>query len=179
VGAKYWDVGLQFIEPWSLTASPANQYVTAATILSKDICEPCVEARAKWYLEKGVESDMDTALDRARRFYLSLSKSEIEEEQPITSVDLEGDVNADAQDEAELEKTVAAENLGALRAVHRPRHAQRRIHLGGPGIKLAPDRCVVYVSRNPRASVGQPPTVKASPARQTNWIKAFIIRRAL
>lgn len=35
-GAKYWDIPLQAIEPWSLTLSPANQYVTPAVILSKD-----------------------------------------------------------------------------------------------------------------------------------------------
>ncbi len=67
----------------------------------------------------------------------------------------------------------------ALSAVHGPRHAQSRTRHGGPGIRLAADRRVAHVSQSLRAYVGQPPTAKASPARQTNWIKAFIIRHRL
>lgn len=54
VGQKYWDVPFQFIEPWSETRTPANQYVTAAQILSKSECVPCVEARARWYIDQGL-----------------------------------------------------------------------------------------------------------------------------
>lgn len=80
-GARYWDIPLQFIEPWSLTPSPANQYVTAAQILAKDICEPCVEARAKWYLLKGVETNIQEARSRARIFYINYKKKQDAEQE--------------------------------------------------------------------------------------------------
>lgn len=76
-GARYWDIPLQFIEPWSLTDNPANQYVTTATILAKDICEPCVKARAKWYLEKGICKTLTEALARARVFFEKYNEKEL------------------------------------------------------------------------------------------------------
>jgi len=80
VGRKYWDVPLQFIEPWSLTSNPANQFVTKAEILAKDICEPCVKARAEWYIEKGICKSMNEALDRARDFYIKYAEQELQKE---------------------------------------------------------------------------------------------------
>ena len=84
-GAKYWDVPLQFIEPWSLTERPANQYVTAAVVLSKELCDPCIEARAKRYLEKGLEKDEDKARERAVRFFERVAEIEDELETPKTA----------------------------------------------------------------------------------------------
>jgi len=83
-GAKYWDIPLQFIEPWSLTSTPANQYVTTARILAKDICEPCVKARARWYLKKGVCKDMTEALARAKKFYEKLAETEFKAQEGET-----------------------------------------------------------------------------------------------
>jgi hypothetical protein len=70
-GERYWDVPMQFIEPWSLTKSPANQYVTAAVVLSKDICEPCVEKRAEWYIKKGLygPDQMEEALAHSKIYF--------------------------------------------------------------------------------------------------------------
>lgn len=76
LGARYWDIPLQFIEPWSLTQTPANQYVTNVTVLQKEFCEPCVEARAKWYLDKGLEKTFPEALAHAREFYVKYSQGE-------------------------------------------------------------------------------------------------------
>lgn len=75
-GANYWDIPLQYIEPWSLTASPANQYVTSAQILAKDICEPCVKARAKWYVERGVCKTLTEGLARAKHFFMKYKENE-------------------------------------------------------------------------------------------------------
>ena len=81
VGASYWDLPLQFIEPWSLTQTPANQYVTNATILAKDFCVPCVTRRAEWYIERGMfkSEEMPEALKRARKFYVELSRKRREQ----------------------------------------------------------------------------------------------------
>lgn len=75
IGANYWDLPLQFIEPWSLTPTPANQYVTHATVLAKDeFCIPCIERRAEWYVEKGLFKEMPEALQRARQFYINYAR---------------------------------------------------------------------------------------------------------
>lgn len=47
LGARYWDIPLQFIEPWSLTQTPANQYVTNVSILQKEGTPKTDEERAK------------------------------------------------------------------------------------------------------------------------------------
>jgi len=75
-GANYYDIPLSFIEPWSETPTPANQYVTAAQVLAKEICEPCVKARAKWYLEKGICNNITEALARARHFFIRYNEKE-------------------------------------------------------------------------------------------------------
>jgi len=90
-GARYWDIPLQFIEPWSLTSQPANQYVTNAQILAKDICEPCVKARAKWYIRKGICKTMTDALARARDFYVRYNEKELnkqDEKEPLTEEEI-------------------------------------------------------------------------------------------
>jgi len=81
LNARYYDEPLQFIEPWSLTPAPANQYVTTVTVLSKDICEPCVKARAEWYLQKGICKTMDEAMGRSRHFFETYNKKDLKQQE--------------------------------------------------------------------------------------------------
>jgi len=77
LNARYYDQPLQFIEPWSFTPQPMNQNVTNIMVLAKEICEPCVKARAEWYLKKGVCETMTEALARARVFFEKYNEQEL------------------------------------------------------------------------------------------------------
>ena len=109
LGGRYWDVPLFFIEPWSLTQHPANQYVTAAVVLAKEICEPCVEARAQWYIRKGLftQEQYTEALERAREFYVNYQKLQEQTIKQTEKLSVAKEVSRDAQFAMlmELEKT--------------------------------------------------------------------------